>query len=104
MTAGHVMHTAIVARRIIDADPAGEVGQRRGPGPVRIVLMPDNYAAMMGRFVEDLIVPEPDCATEQLRGGNNKRLVPEQIVQARLDTPRTQRMKEDAFGIGRLVC
>lgn len=65
--------------------------------------MPDDDAAVMRRFVEDLIVPEAHSATEQLRRGNNKRRMPKHVVQTGLDTPRAQCMKQDLLRVRRLV-
>ena len=42
--------------------------------------MPDYYAAMMRRLVEDLIVPETHRAIKQLRRSNYKGGMPQKIV------------------------
>src|SRR2546426_10686066 len=55
MTAGDIVYAAVLARRIVQPDPAGKVGHRQRPRPIRIVLMPGHNAAMMRRLVENLI-------------------------------------------------
>lgn len=71
----------------------------RGPGPIRIILVPNHYPAVMRRLVEDLIVPETHRPIEQLRRSNNKRRIPQEIVKARRYAPRAERMEEYAIGI-----
>jgi hypothetical protein len=42
--------------------------------------VPDDYATMMRRLVEDLIVPEAHWTIEQLRRRDYKRGMPQKIV------------------------
>src|SRR5207302_11013797 len=58
LAAGHVMQAAVLARRVVEADPAGEVRDGLCARPVRIVLMPRDDSAMMRRLAEKLVVPE----------------------------------------------
>ena len=66
--------------------------------------MPDHYATVMRRFVEDLVVPETHWSIEQLCGRDNKSRVPQQIVQSRRDAPRAERMKKYLLRVGGCVC
>ena len=65
--------------------------------------MPRDDAAVAGRLGKDLVVPEPHPATEQLRRRNRERRMPQQVVKTRRDTPRPERMKQYARGVGRFV-
>src|SRR6267142_2051693 len=76
---------------------------RSGSGPVRIILVPGNNAAVMGGFVKDLVVPKAHCRSEQLRGGHQERRIPKQVVKCRTNTPSTKRMKESSGGVSRFV-
>jgi hypothetical protein len=62
--------------------------------------VPDHYTAVMSGLVEDLIVPETHWTIEQLRGSNDERWIPQQVVKARRYAPRAERMEEYAIGIG----
>ena len=93
MTPGDVVDTTVRLRRIVKPDPAGNMGHRRGSGPIGIILVPDHDAAVMRRLVEDLIVPEPHWSIEQLRGGNDERRIPQHIVQARCYAPGAECVK-----------
>src|ERR1043165_1613616 len=103
MTAGNVMHTTVLARRIVKPDPTRDVSHRSRSGPVGIVLMPDHDAAVMRGLVEDLIVPEAHCAFEQLSGRHGETRMPKHVVQTRQDSPGAERVEEDLFRIRRLV-
>src|SRR5262245_2036247 len=87
MAAGDIMHAAVVARALVEADPAGEMGHRLGASPIGIVLMPSDDAAMPRGFAKELIVPESDRAAEQLARGDGKRRMPEDVVKAGTDSP-----------------
>src|SRR5581483_6020994 len=65
-----VLQTAVFACGIVEANPAGEVSERLGACPVRIVLMPGYDSAVMGGLAKELIVPEAHWPTEQLRCRN----------------------------------
>src|SRR2546425_7349634 len=65
--------------------------------------MPGYDAAVSGRFAEKLIVPETTCAAQQLRGRQQERRIPEQVMKARSNAPRAQRMKQRGRWISRLV-
>src|SRR5713226_1790705 len=64
MTPRHVMEASVRARRIVESDPARQVGHGLRPRPVGIILMPGHHAAMMRRFAKELIVPETHRAAE----------------------------------------
>ena len=49
---------------------------------------------MVRRFAEELIVPEADRAIQQLAGGHDKSRMPQQIVESRRQSPRTQGMEQ----------
>ena len=74
-----------------------------GAGPVRIILMPCHDTTMHRRFAEQLIVPEPDRPSEQLRRGRCEGGVPENIMKCRQDSPRSKGMKQHATRIRRFV-
>ena len=103
MAAGNVMNAAVFARGIVEANPAGEMGHRLGAGPVRIILMPRHYAAMMGRLVENLIVPKAHRPVQKLRRRHQEGRVPQQVVKRCGHAPRTQRMKENLARVSRFV-
>src|SRR5213080_996602 len=56
MAAGHVMHAAVLARRIVQSDPARQMRHRLRARPVRIILVPGYDSAMMRRFAEELVM------------------------------------------------
>jgi len=58
---------------------------------------------MQRRLAEQLIVPESDGTTQQLRGGRCDGRMPKQIVQADTDPPGAQGMKQHSIRISRLV-
>lgn len=70
----HVMDAAVRGRRVVEPDPAGEVGQRLGAGPVRVILVPRDDAPVPRRFAEELVVPEPHRPLQQLRRGDHQAL------------------------------
>src|SRR5215470_19599134 len=63
----NVMNTTVLARRIVETNPAREMRHRLGASPVRIVLMPGDYSTVVRGFAEQLIVPKADRAAQQLR-------------------------------------
>src|SRR6266571_5443134 len=65
--------------------------------------MPCDDPAVMRWLTEQLIVPETHCAAEQLRRRHQKRRIPQQVMKARRDSPRAQRMKQNGRRIGRFV-
>jgi hypothetical protein len=65
--------------------------------------MPRDDASVIGRFAEQLIVPEPDGTAQQLRCRNSERSMPEQIVEPGRNPPRSQSVKQDSVRIGGLV-
>ena len=79
------------------------MGHRLGAGPVRIVLVPGDDAAMLGRLAEELIVPEADRPAEQLAGRHGERRVPEDVVKAGSNSPRAQGVKQHRVGLARFV-
>src|ERR1041384_3819014 len=103
MAARDVMDAAVLNRGIIEANPTRQVRHRLHARPVRIILMPRNYAAVSGRFAEQLVVPESQRAAEQLRRGHQERRVPKQVMKRRRNSPRAQRMKKHHRRIGRFV-
>src|SRR4051794_27465621 len=58
VTARHVLDAAVLARRVVESDPAREVRERSGASPVGIVLMPGDHAAVTRGLAEELVVPE----------------------------------------------
>ena len=65
--------------------------------------MPGDDSAVLGRFAEQLVMPEPDGSAQQLRGRDPKRPMPEQIVKTWRNPPRSQGVKQDAVRISGLV-
>ena len=66
--------------------------------------MPDDDAAVVCRFVEDLIVPEAHWSIEQLSCRDDECRIPQEVVQAWCYAPCSECVKEDLVGIGRFVC
>src|SRR6266480_204754 len=62
VAASDVMHASVFAVRIIETDPASQVGKRLSSGPVRIILVPGHKSPMMSGFAEQLVVPEANGA------------------------------------------
>src|SRR4051794_10573799 len=79
------------------------MGHRLRSGPVRIILVPEHNAAMMCRLVEDLIVPEAHRTADQLRRRHREAGMPEDVMQTRQNTPRTESVEEDLVRIRGLV-
>src|SRR5688500_16356302 len=55
MTARNVLDTSVLFIRIVKAYPAGEMCERHGSRPIRIVLMPCDNRSVPGRLNENLI-------------------------------------------------
>jgi len=87
VAAGDVLEAAVINGAVVQGDPAGEVLHGLGAGPVGIVLVPGDYAAMMRGLAEELIVPEADSAVEELRCGYEKGGTPEDIVECGAGAP-----------------
>src|SRR5258708_17159712 len=100
MAASDVMHASVITVRIIETNPASQVGNRMGSGPVRVILVPGHNSAVMSGFAEQLVVPEANGAAQQLRRRNSKCRVPEQIVKAWRGAPGAERMEQHLVGIG----
>jgi hypothetical protein len=60
----NVVQATIFSRGIVKTNPASEMGQGRGPCPVRIVLVPGHHPAMSCRFAEKLVMPEAHWAAQ----------------------------------------
>ncbi len=95
MAARDVLQAAVVAGGVVEADPAGQMGHRLRPRPIRVVLVPGDHAAVLGRFAEQLVVPEPHAPRavgwrpgEPPAGSRARRGSP------RLDPPGAQGMKQ----------
>src|SRR6266850_2463919 len=103
MAAGNIVDAAVVARTLVEADPAGEMGHRLRAGPVRIILVPGDHAAMLRGLAEELIVPKADRAAEELTGRDGERRMPQHVVKAGPNSPRPESVKQDRIGLVRLV-
>jgi len=79
------------------------MSQRLRSRPIRIVLMPGHDSAMMSRFAEKLVVPEPNRSTKKLRCRDRECRMPQQIVKPWRYPPRAQGMKQNVIRIARLV-
>src|SRR5207248_11772316 len=95
LAAGHVMQTAVLAGRFVEADPAGEMRDGLRARPVRVVLMPRDYSAMLRWLAEKLVVPEAHSAIEQLRCRHCESRIPQHIMETSCDAPRSERVKEN---------
>src|SRR5438874_11900447 len=62
MAASDVMQAAVLAVRIIETNPASQVGKRLSSGPVRVILVPGNNSPVMSGLAEQLVVPEANGA------------------------------------------
>src|SRR5258705_7939450 len=98
MAASDVMHASIFTVRIIETNPACQVGKRLGSGPVRVILVPGHNSPVMSGFAEQLVVPEANGAAQQLRRRHSECRVPEQIVEAWRDAPGAERMEQHMIG------
>src|SRR5438105_3383918 len=58
MTAGNILQATILFGRIIEAAPACQMCYRLGPCPIRVILVPCNYATFFWRLAEQLVVPK----------------------------------------------
>ena len=76
MALGDIMDTAVLTGTLIEANPAREMGHWLGAGPIRVVLMPSDDAAVAGGLAKELVVPEPHGAAQQLTSGNRERRMP----------------------------
>src|ERR1035437_321945 len=65
MTPCNVLQAPVLTGRIVKANPAGEMSERLSSRPIRIVLMPGHYSAMMSRLAEELVVPEPNRSAKK---------------------------------------
>jgi hypothetical protein len=62
MAASDVMQASVFAVRIIETNPASQVGKRLSSVPVRVILVPGNNSSVMSGFAEQLVVPEANGA------------------------------------------
>src|SRR4051812_11384870 len=99
MTARNIVEASVLARAVVQSDPACKVCNRFSASPIRVVLVPRHYSAVLRGFAEQLIVPEPNRAAQQLRRGHQKRRVPQNVVERLLDAPSTQRVEQDCAGV-----
>jgi hypothetical protein len=58
MATGNVLQAPVFARRIVKSNPAGQMRQGLSSRPVRVVLMPRDYSAVVCGFAEELVVPK----------------------------------------------
>jgi len=65
--------------------------------------MPSDHSAVMRGLAEELVVPEANGSAQELRRGNGKSRMPEQIMKAGRDSPRAKGMKKHMIGIARFV-
>jgi hypothetical protein len=79
------------------------MSERLSSRPIRIVLMPGHYSAMMSRLAEELVVPEPNRSAKKLRCGDCKCRMPEEIVKPGRYPPCAQRVEQHVIRITRLV-
>ena len=103
VTARNILQAPVLARGVVERDPARQVRHRFGTCPVRIILMPRHHTAVTRRLAEQLVVPEANRTIEQLRCRNDEGRVPQQVVEGRRDAPRTERVKEHLRRVGGLV-
>ena len=103
MRAGHVVETAVVDGAVVEGDPASQVLHGLRAGPVGVVLVPGDHAAMVCGFAEELVMPETDRTVEQLRGGDEEGWTPQDIVECGAGAPCAEGVEEDRVGIARFV-
>src|ERR1700726_4756869 len=103
MTPCNVLQAPVLMGRIVKANPAGEMSKRFSSRPIRIVLMPGHYSAMMSRLAEELVMPEPNCSAKKLPGRDCKCRMPQEIVKAGRYPPCAQGMEQHVIRIPRLV-
>ena len=65
--------------------------------------MPGNDAAVFSRLAEELIVPEANAATQELRCGNQECGIPQHIMKAGLNAPRAESVKQHGRRVGGFV-
>ena len=65
--------------------------------------MPRHDTPVVRRLAEQLIVPKPDRSSEQLRGRNYERGVPQNVMERLLDPPCPQRVEQNRGRITRLI-
>lgn len=65
--------------------------------------MPGDDSAVTRGFAEELVVPEPDGATEKLRGGHEERRVPQDVVKAGRDAPGAKGVEQHGGRVVRFV-
>src|SRR5262245_38742166 len=103
MASGNVLQAPVLLGRVVQRYPAREVRHRLRAGPVRVVLVPRDDAAVLRRLAEELIVPETDRALEQLRRGGQERWRPQKIVERGRRAPGAERVEEDRRRVARFV-
>jgi hypothetical protein len=103
VAAGDVVEAAVLPGGVVETNPASEVREGRGARPVRIILVPGHDASVLRGLAKELVVPEAHRAIEQLRCGNEKRGIPEQIVEAGQNAPGAEGVEEDAVRVGGFI-
>src|SRR5262245_51045553 len=86
----HVVQATVGSRGFIQSDPAGQMGHRLCPGPVRVVLVPGDNATMPGRLAEELVMPEADGSAQELAGRHGEARLPQDVVKPWRNPPGTQ--------------
>ena len=66
-------------------------------------LMPRYDAPMLCRLAEQLVVPEPGSALQQLRRCRRHDGVPQNVVESRRQPPRAERVEQDLGRVFALV-
>src|SRR2546429_297140 len=94
MASSNVLETSILASRVVQTDPASEMCEGLGACPVGVILVPGDNAAVVCRLAEELVMPKPHRAVEQLRCRDRESPVPEQVMKTRRDSPGTKCMKK----------
>src|SRR5437660_1875510 len=103
MTPCNVLQAPVLTGRIVKANPAGKMSKRLSSRPIRIVLMPGHYSAMMSRLAEELVVPEANRAAKKLHRRDGESRMPQEIVKSRRYPPCAQGMEQHVIRITGLV-
>src|ERR1700730_4244398 len=103
MTPCNVLQAPVLPVRIVKANPAGEMSQRLSSRPIRIVLVPGHYSAVMRRLAKELVMPEPTLSAQIWSCRNCECRMPQEIVKTGHDPPCAQSMEQYVIRITRLV-
>ena len=90
----NVLQTAVLDRRLVECDETAHMGHGLAVGPIGVILVPCDAAALAGLLVEELVVQQTHAAAKDLRTRNHNAWMPDEIVKHRSEPPGSEGVKQ----------